>query len=152
MPVAAAGLADVVAADPDPGITLREGEHVGKQFAVGLLDEGALGERLVGLAEAGRERVADLLQLTEVEYARRPGGVDPVRDGDPPHALGDQPAQLELQLGDLPAQLDARPRLLDARYPGGAQRRLTHPRFRLPVEQIRHRQILSRLEGRGGNP
>lgn len=152
MPVAAAGLADVVAADPDPGVALREGEHVGQKFAVGLLDEGALGEHLVGLAEAGRERVANLLQLTEVEYARRPGGADPVRDGDPSHALGDQPAQLELQLGDLPPQLDPRPRLLDACYPSGDKRRLTLLRFRPSVEQIRHRQILSRLEGRGGNP
>jgi hypothetical protein len=134
--VAAAGLADVVATDPDPRVALREGEHVGKQLAVGLLDEGALGERLVGLADAGRERVADLLQLTEVEHPRRPGGADPVGDGDPAHALGDQPAELELQLGDLPAQL-------------GARRPLVYPD---PVEHRPHSLILSRLEGRGGNP
>jgi hypothetical protein len=136
VPVAAAGLADVVAADPDPWIALREGEHVGKQFAVGLLDEGALGEGLVGLAEAGRERVADLLQLAEVEYPRRPGGTDPMGDGDPPHAVGDQPAQLKLQLGDLPAQLGARQPLV----------------YLDPVEHTPHEQSLSRLEGRGGNP
>jgi hypothetical protein len=136
VPVAAAGLADVVAADLDPRIALREGEHVGKQFAVGLLDEGALGERLVGLAEAGREGVADLLQLTEVEHARRPDGADPVGDGDPAHALGDQPTQLELELGDLPAQL-------------GAGQPLVYPD---PVEHRPHSRILSRLEGRGGNP
>jgi hypothetical protein len=152
VPVAAAGLADVVAADPDPRIALREGEQVGKKFAVGLLDEGALGERPVRLAEAGRERVADLLQLTEVEHSRRPGGGDPMGHGDPAHPLGEQPAQLELQLGDLPTQLGACLRLLDAGYPGVEERRPTHLRFRLPVEQIRHRQILSRLEGRGGNP
>jgi hypothetical protein len=154
VPVAAAGLADVVAADPDPRIALREGEHVGKKFAVGLLDEGAVGECAVGIAEAGRERVADLLQLTEVEHPRRPGGADPVGDGDPAHALGDQAAQLELQLGDLPAQLGARLPLLDAKlsvlcHPLGYKGQTVDLS---PVEQIYHEQILSRLEGRGGNP
>ena len=91
-------------------VALRGGEHVGEQLAVGLLDDGALGERAAGLGDAGRERVADLLQLTEVEHARRPGGADPVRDVDPAHALGDQPAELQLELADLPAQLGARPR------------------------------------------
>jgi hypothetical protein len=152
--VAAARLADVEAADADPGVALRRDEHVGEQLPVGLLDEGALGEGAVGFGEAGRERVADLLQLAEVEQARRPGGVDPVGDGDPAHALGDQPGELPLELADLAAQLRACPRLVkrDASsfcHPLGYKRKAVD---RSPVEQIRHMQSLSRLEGRGGNP
>jgi hypothetical protein len=134
--VAAAGLADVGAADPHPLVVLRHGEHVGQQFAIALLDEGAGGEGVVGFGEAGRERVAHLLQLTEVEDARRPGRGDPVGDVDPAHAFGDQPGELTLDLADLAAQLDPRQPLI----------------YLDPVEHSRHRQILSRLEGRGGNP
>ena len=154
MPVAAAGLADVGAADADPPVALRGGEHVPQKLPVGLLDEGALGEGAVGLGEAGRERVADLLQLTEVEDPRRPGGVDPVGHLDPSHPLGDEPGDLRLELADLPAQLIPRPRLV------GAPRNFCSPLgdkssgrpVCLPVKQVRHMQILSRLEGRGGNP
>jgi len=131
VPVAAARLADIGAADADPRVALRGDEHVGEKLAVGLLDEGPIGERTVGFAEAGRERVADLLQLTEVEDARRPGGVDPVRDVDPAHALGDEPADLQLELGDLAAQLRACQTLI----------------YLDPVKNSRHRQILSRFEG-----
>ena len=105
MPVPTAGLADVGTADPDPLVVLRGSEHVLEQFTVGLLDEGALGEGAMRLGEAGRERVADLLQLAEVEDARRPDGVDPIRHVDAPHPLGDQPRQLPFELADLPPQL-----------------------------------------------
>ena len=154
MPVAAAGLADVGAADADPPVVLRGGEHVGEKLAVGLLDEGALGEGAMGLGEAGRERVADLLQLAEVEDARRPGGVDPVRDVDPAHAFGDQPGELPLELADLPAQLSAGTTLVKSEpssfcHPLGYKRKAVDLS---PVEQVRHMQILSRFEGRGGNP
>ena len=154
MPVAAARLADVGAADAHPRVALRCDEHVGEKFAVGLLDEGAVGKRAVGLGEAGRERVADLLQLTEVEDARRPGGTDPIGDADPADPLGDQPGELTLELADLPAQLRPGAPLVDIRpsvlcRPVGDKRKKVD---RSPVEQIRHKQILSRLEGRGGNP
>ena len=59
------------------------------------------------------ERVANLLELAQVEHPRRPGGTDPVRDVDPPEALGDQPAELALELADLPAQLGAGEQLVD---------------------------------------
>jgi hypothetical protein len=148
--VSAARLADVGATDADPRVALRGGEHVLQKFAVGLLDQGALGEDAVPLGEAGRERVADLLQLTEVEDPRRPGGIDPVGDLHAPHPCGDQPRDLGLELADLPAQLGACRRLLDACHPRGNKR---HPlRLSLPVKQVRHEQILSRFEGRGGNP
>jgi hypothetical protein len=136
VPVAAARLADVGAADADPRVALRGEQHVGEQLAVGLLDEGALGEDVVSLGEAAGERVADLLQLAEVEDPWRTGGVDPVGNVDPAHALGDQAGQLVLQLADLPAQLGARQPLV----------------YLDPVKNSRHEQILSRLEGRGRNP
>lgn len=158
MPVAAARLADVGAADADPAVVLRCGEHVGEKLAVGLLDEGALGEGTVGLGETGREGVADLLQLAEVEHARRPGGADPVGHLDPPEPLGDQPGELQFELADLPAQLGAREPLVGpqpssfCRPLGDKRRRVRLQPVRLPFKQIRHEQILSRFEGRGGNP
>jgi len=136
VPVAAARLADIEAADADPRVALRGDEHVGEKLAVGLLDEGAVGKCAVSLGEAGRERVANLLQLTEVEDARRPGGVDPVWDLDPAHAFSDEPADLQLQFGDLAAQIRTRQTLV----------------YLDPVKNSRHMQILSRFEGRGGNP
>ena len=136
MPVAATRLADVGTADADPRVALRRDEQVGEKFAVGLLDEGAVGERAVGVGEAGRERVADLLQLTEVEDARRSGGVDPIGDVDPAEPFDDQPGELALELADLPAQLCTCQTLI----------------YLDPVKNSRHRQILSRFEGRGGNP
>jgi hypothetical protein len=152
--VAAAVLADVGAADADPAMALRGGEHVGQQLAVGLLDERALGKRPVSFGEAGRERVADLLQLTEIEGPRRPGGLDPEGDLDPAHALGDQAGELALELADLAAQLGPRAGLLGAEpsdlcIPLGDKGQTVDLS---PVEQIHHDLILSRLEGRGGNP
>ena len=113
MPVAAAGQADVGAADADPAVLLRGGEQVLEQGAVGALEGGALGERAVRVGEPCGERVAHLLELPEPEHARRPGGLDPVRDDDPSQPLGDQPAELPLELADLPAQLGAREPLVD---------------------------------------
>jgi hypothetical protein len=152
--VAAARLADVGAADADPGVALRGGEHVPQQLPVGLLDEGALREGAVGFGEAGRERVANLLQLTQVEDPRRPGGVDPIGDLDPAHPFGEEPGDLPLELADLAAQLGPRAPLLGTEplsfcSPLGYKRKVVD---RSPVEQIRHGQILSRFEGRGGNP
>ena len=63
MPVAAARLADIVAADPHPAVVLRRGQHLAEQLAVGLLDEGALGEGVVRFGDPGGEGVAHFLQL-----------------------------------------------------------------------------------------
>jgi hypothetical protein len=146
--MAAPRLADIGAADADPRVALRGGEHVLQKFAVGLLDEGAVGEGAVGFGEAGRERVADFLQLAEVEDPRRPRGTDPIGNLDPSQPLGDEPGHLPFELADLPAQLIPRPRLISlARTtcrPAG-DRKLRLPL--LPLKQIRHMQILSRFEG-----
>ncbi len=136
MPVAAAGKADVGAADPQPVVLLRGQQHALQKFAVGLLDGVAVGERAARLGGAPRERVAQLLQLAEPEDPRRTRGVDPMRHDDPAEALGDHPRQLELELADLPAQL-------------GAGKTLVY------LESFKHSPhdwILSRLEGRCSNP
>jgi hypothetical protein len=134
--VAAAGLADVGAADPQPAVGGRVGKHLGEERAVGLLDGVALEQRAARLGDATRERIADLLQRAEVEHPRRARGGDPVRDVDAPEPLGDQPGELALQPPDLPAQLGAGQTLVDRDY----------------VEHTPHSQILSGLEGRRGNP
>jgi hypothetical protein len=136
VPVAAARQAEVGAADPQPAVALRSGEHVVEQVAVLLLELLALDQRPAGLADAAGERVAALLQLTEVEHPRRPRGGDPVRHVDPAEALGNQPGELPLQPADLPAQLGAGKSLVD----------------RDSVEQTPHGLILSGLEGGCSNP
>lgn len=156
MPVAAARLADVGAADPQPVVGGRVGQHRGKELAVGFLDGVALGERAARLGDAAGERVTDLLELAEVEHPRRPCGGDPVRHVDAPEARGDQLAQLALEPPDLPPQLGPRASLLREPSvlcnPLGDEGQRVGLRWRSPLEQIRHGQILSRLEGRGGNP
>ena len=91
MPVAATGQADVGAADADPAVLLRSGEQVLEQGAVGALEGGARGERAVRVGDPCGERVANLLELPQAKHARRPDGLDPVRDDDPSQPLGDQP-------------------------------------------------------------
>ena len=106
------GQAEVGAADPQPAVGGGGGKHVVEQLAVGVLDGGALGERALRVGDAGGEGVAELLELTEVEHPRRPGGSDPVRDVDPAEPLGDQPGELALEPPDLPPQLGPRTQLV----------------------------------------
>jgi hypothetical protein len=134
--VAAAREAEVVATDPQPAVGGGVGKHLVEEFAVALLEGIALEERAAGIGEAAGERVADLLELAQVEHPRRSRCGDPVRDDDAPETLDDQPGELTLELGDLPAQLSAGQTLVD----------------RDPFEHPRHSQILSGLEGRCSNP
>jgi hypothetical protein len=136
VPVAAAGQAEVGAADPHPLVLLRGGKHPLHQFPVGLLDGVAVGERAVRFADAAGERVAHFLQLTEPEHPRRSRSRDPVRHGDPAEPRGDRPGKLELELADLTPQL-------------GASKTLIY------LESFKHSPhglILSALEGRCSNP
>jgi hypothetical protein len=136
VPVAAARQAEVGPADPQPMKLLRGGEHVVEERPVGLLEGVALDQGPARLGDPAGERVADLLELPQVEHPRRSRGFDPVRDDDAPEALGDQPGELMLELGDLPAQLGAGQTLID----------------RDPFEHSPHSRSLSRLEGGRGNP
>lgn len=134
--MAAAGQPEIVAADPQPAVPGGVGEHLAEELAVGPLEGVAPDQRASRLGNTVGERVADLLELTQVEDPRQPGGGHPVRDGDAPEALGDQPAELTLELRDLAAQLGAGQSLVD----------------RDSLEHSPHEQILSRLEGGRGNP
>jgi hypothetical protein len=152
--VAAARQAEVGAADPHPAVGGRVGKHLVEQFAVRLLDGVALDQRPARFRGAVGKRVAQLLQLTEVEHPGRPRGGDPVRHGDPAEALGDQPGQLQLELADLTAQLGARAGLVEQPVDlgglSGDQRRPVD--LNSPVEQIRHGQSLGALEGGCSDP
>jgi len=134
--VTAARQAEVGAADPQPVELVRVGKHLVEQLAVRLLEGLALGQRAARLRDAAGERVADLLELTQVEHPRRSRGGDPVRHGDAAEPFSHQPGELTLELADLPAQLGAGQTLID----------------RDSVEHSPHGQILSRLEGRCSNP
>jgi hypothetical protein len=134
--VAAARQAEVGAADPQPTVGGRVGEHRLDELAIGLLDGIALGERAVRLGHTARELVADHLQLAQVEHPRRTGGPDPVRHAHATETLGDQPTELTLELADLPAQLGAGQTLVYANS----------------LEYSPHGHILSRLQGRCSNP
>jgi hypothetical protein len=100
--VAAARQTEVGAADPQPAVGGRVGDHRLDQFAVGLLDGVARGERAASFAETAGERVTNLLQLPQVKHPRRPRGSDPVRHVDAAEPLGDQRGQLALEPPDLP--------------------------------------------------
>ena len=136
MPVAAARQAEVGAADPQPAVGGRVGKHPVEEPAVGLLDGVALEEGAARVGDATGERIAKLLELTQVEDPRRPLGGDPVRHLDATEPVGNHPAELTLQPPDLPAQLGAGQTLID----------------RDPFKHSPHSQILSRLEGRRSNP
>jgi hypothetical protein len=112
------------------------GQHLLEQLAVGLLEGLALGERAARVGDPAGERVANLLELTEVEDPRRTRGEDPVRHEHAAEAFGDQPGELALELADLPPQLGAGQTLVDGDS----------------LEHSPHSQILSRLEGRCSNP
>jgi hypothetical protein len=152
--MAAARQADVGAADPQPPVLLRGGDQGGEKLAVGGLDGGALGKRPLRLGDPRGQGVADLLELSEVEHPRRPRGTDPVGNVDPAEALGDEPGELTLEPSDLPPQLGPRPGLVERpvalRHPLGDKS--VPAGLRSLVEQIRHEQILSGLEGRCSNP
>jgi hypothetical protein len=99
--MAAARQADVGTADPQPAIPLRSDQHLVEKLLVGGLDRSTLGERPLGLGDPRRERVADLLELTEPEQPRWSRGADPVWDDDPAEPLGDEARELPLELADL---------------------------------------------------
>jgi len=108
MPVAAAGLTDVGAGDPEPFVLLRGRQHPLEQLAVGGLEPGALLERPPAVGDLGGESVADRLELAETErprLGRRRGhaGVD----SEARERLGDDRRQLALQATDLAPQLSA---------------------------------------------
>jgi hypothetical protein len=105
--VAAAGQAEVVAGDPQPLVLVRRGQHPLQQLLVAGLELALLSQGEAGVLDLHRERVADDLQLAEVERPRltREGGharANPqTREG-----LGGERPQLSFEAADLAPQLD----------------------------------------------
>src|SRR5215211_3074848 len=114
MPVPAAVETEVFAGDADPLEVLRSGEHPLDQGAILVLDLAPLDQRLARLGDAVGERVAQRLQLAEVEQPRRAGeGLDAVGYLGVAESLAEEDGQLRLELGDLPAQLRPGSALVD---------------------------------------
>lgn len=136
--MAAAGRADVVAGDLQPLVIGGRGDHPLQQLAVARLALVLLAQLPLNRPDPLRQRVADRLQLAEVERPagrrnRRDRGVD----RHPPEALRDQPSELELQTPDLAAQLGPGESLVtvDAQRAGVSLDQMSHsppailPRF-----------------------
>ena len=71
MPVTAARLADVGARDPQPSVLGGRRQHSLQQLAIAGLQLGALVQPALRRANPLRQRVANRLELTEVEHSRR---------------------------------------------------------------------------------
>jgi hypothetical protein len=131
VPVAAAGLADVGARDPQPLVLGRSREHVLEQLAVARLQLAALLQRHTHLADPLRQRVANPLELLETRDPRlaEAGGNAGVKSK-AWKRRGADAGELVLQAADLPAQLRTGKALV-APNPKRCQR--------VSVEQIQHR-------------
>ena len=102
MPDAAAGFADVGAGDPQPLVLGRRGQHALQQLPVAGLELGALLQLAPRRADPGCERVANRLQVAEVERPRLSrDGSDSGVDLQPRESLGDKPAELRFEAADL---------------------------------------------------
>lgn len=83
------------------------GEHPLEQLALAGLGLGALRELVLDLANAQRQRVADPLELSDLEHPWTADGADPPFDPLAGKALREQLAEPPLQPRDLATQLGA---------------------------------------------
>jgi hypothetical protein len=130
MPVATAGLADVGAGDSQPLVLGRRSEHPLQQLAVAGLELCPFLQPQPRGADPGRERIANGLEVAEVERPRLlRAGSDAGVDLDPGEGVGEERAELGLETADLPPQLGTRQPLvaIDAKLSAY-----------LSIEQIRH--------------
>lgn len=132
MPVAAAGLSDVGARDPQPLVLGWSREHVLEQLAVAGLELTALFQGHTHLADPLGQRVPHPLELLKTGDARlAEAGADAGVERKPRERRGADTGELVLKPADLPPQL--RPgKALVAPNPKRCQR--------VSVEQIRHRK------------
>jgi hypothetical protein len=137
--MAAPGLADVGAGDPDPLELLRGLEHFPQQLAVGGLLLLALDQGAAGLADALGEAVANRLQLAEIEHPRSGGNrFDAMRNSGAAEGLAEDAGELRLEAADLTAQLKPRPALVDPDPEPGE----------IVFQQSGHRRNCSQLDSR----
>jgi len=107
VPMLAAGLADVLVANPDPAVIGRVGDHPLDQLTVDLLGVGAPGDLRPGLGEAMGERVPGPLELGHPEDPGSTGSADGPLDAEARKGRGEELAELALHAGDLTTQLDS---------------------------------------------
>jgi hypothetical protein len=88
-------------------VALRRGDHVFEQAAVGLLDVNTLAELRLGFAKPERERIADALELGDVENSRSTYGAHPPFDSSARKSRGEHLAEPPLEAGDLLAEVIA---------------------------------------------
>jgi hypothetical protein len=113
--VPAAGLPDRVARYPQPLVIGRRGQHAVEQLAVAAVEVLALAQGRARVLDAGREGVAQRLELAQVQRlaVRREGG-HPGGDLDPRESLGGERRETVLEAADLAPQLGAGAKLVAA--------------------------------------
>jgi hypothetical protein len=103
--VAAAALPDVLVRDPNPAIAARLRGHPLDQLAVALLDVDASGQLTSRLLKAGRQRVADRLEVAHAQHSgpacRGNSELDPAAR----ERRREELAELLLELADLTSQV-----------------------------------------------
>jgi len=106
MPVAAAGLAEIGAGDPQPAEVGGPGEHLLEQLAIAGLAIRSLAQGAAGVRNTDRKRIAHGLQLAKVKRPR------PAVDGGNAcvelkagERLCNKRGQLPLETADLAPQL-----------------------------------------------
>jgi hypothetical protein len=107
MPVLAAGLADVLVADPHPLVRGRVREHLLDPLAILLVHVADVVEPKPDVLDPRGEAVAHLLQLIDGEHAgaAHPGDVEV--DSGARERRAEQAGQLQLQRRDLASQVGA---------------------------------------------
>jgi len=120
--VAAARLAERLAAHAHPLVGGGVGDHVLNELAVSLLVVCDLGELRARRGEPVGHRVADLFELGDTEHAGTAGGGDAPFDPGAREGCAEEAGQLALHAGDLAAQLPARAALVGLGYRGFERR------------------------------
>jgi hypothetical protein len=108
--VAATGFTDRLVGDPDPLVGRRVGDHLLDQLAVALLDVGAAVQLAAGLREPVGHRIADHLELFDIQDPRTaadPGSCDSPLDPGAREGGAEQSAEFALHPGDLAPQVGA---------------------------------------------
>jgi hypothetical protein len=138
--VAAARLADVGAADPQPPVLRRRGKHPLEQLPITGLELSSLAQLNTRFRDSIRKRVPDRLQLTQPERPRHAGRSWHARIHlHPRKRLGEERRKLSFKPPDLPPQLNPRKPLVAV----DAKRIAT-----LSVKQLRHNPTTSLDQGR----
>jgi hypothetical protein len=140
--VAATGLADVGARDPQPLVLRRRRQHLPQQLAVARLQVALPAQGDARLGDPLGEGVANALELFEAGHAwlakaGRYAGVE----RKPGEGLGAEAGELMLEAADLTPQLGAREALIASHL---------KRRKRVSIEQIQHKtRIECKSPGRG---